>query len=107
MNNIFTLGIYPPYFKLLGCWLHLFTLVTELGMFLGITSLITEVHPAGQRKRCSSRFMTDLSFVCRLQATRIILSVSHPLIYCTAYFSVEVILLNLDVISLFNTRLYS
>ncbi|PTA65216.1 hypothetical protein C9I36_05575 [Pectobacterium punjabense] len=38
----------------------------------GLMDLINEVHPSGQRERCSNRSLTDLSLRCRLHATRII-----------------------------------
>jgi hypothetical protein len=53
------------------------TPVTYWSKLLGMMSL-KEAHPAGQRKRCSNRSVTDLSLCCRLQATRIILGIVMP-----------------------------
>ncbi|WP_339374879.1 hypothetical protein [Photorhabdus australis] len=36
--------IYPSSFKLLLCWLHSLTPVTELSMFPGIRSLAASMH---------------------------------------------------------------
>ncbi|PWC18111.1 hypothetical protein DDT56_04360 [Brenneria corticis] len=62
---------YPSYFKLHVRWLRSVTRITYLSKLIGIN----ERHPVSHRRPAvgwSNSFPTNLSFPCRLPATRII-----------------------------------